>query len=111
MLKVLILIGASIVLAITNPDRADFIFYSHTKIKKMYPEISFRINEDETKIEAVGKIFGNALVTAALDQNTNQKNYTFFTVFTLDTRYLRAIDPEIKNIKVLGVFGILFPII
>ena len=101
----LIIVTIAIAMTVTNPDKSDFAFYANNHIKKLYPNIDTTIKKDDDDGTSIVKILGNIVIDSVIFNATSQKDYIIFSVFTVDTSLLRAIDSEQKNIKVLGIFG------
>ena len=110
LLKILVVSSIAIVMGFTNPDKVDFAFYANNHIKKLYPNIDTTIKKDDDDGTSIVKILGNIVIDSVIFNATSQKDYIIFSVFTVDTSLLRAIDSEQKNIKVIGIFGIFYKI-
>ncbi len=105
LLKILVVASIAIVMAVTNPDKGDFAFYANNHIKKLYPNIDPTIKKDDDNGTTIVKILGNIVIDSLIVNATSQKDYIVFSIFTVDTSLLRAIDSEQKNIKIIGIFG------
>jgi len=105
MVKLLVAVCIAIVLAVTNPDKFDFSIYANNHIKKLYPNIDTTIKKDEPTGVSIVKILGNIIIDSSIVNATTQKDYILFSIFTVDTSLLRAMDSEQKNIRVIGILG------
>lgn len=108
MLKVLLAISTAILLTVTNPSKQEFIVYANIQLKKLFPDITSVIKKDDDIFVSAGKIAGNVIANAALDQATVRDNFVVFSLFTIDTSYLRVISIEVPRIKYVGVLGMFF---
>ena len=100
------LVLLSVFLIAKNPNEADFAAYASTNIKQHVPSLGNLLpadSSDSTKMALTG--LGNAAMYAGILAITERENYILFSVYTVDLTVVRAFNPNIKNIKALGIGG------
>ena len=108
--KLLLGVGFIAIMHITNPTIADFNFYVNNEIKELYPKNDASLNTEEGISNTFIKIYGNLISSAVILETTQTHDYFIFSTYFLDTSFLRLIDSQQKNIKVIGIFGTFFSI-
>ena len=111
MIKTVISVCIIIILGLTNPNKADFIFFANNYLKKQYPELQLTQTEQpEEKIMNFFRGIGKIIITSVINSATTYQNYYLFSIYTVDTSLLQLIGKEQKNLKFLGIAGQFIPI-
>ena len=111
MIKTVISVCIILILGLTNPNKADFIFFANNYVKKQYPELQLtQTEEPEEKIMNFFRGIAKIAITNVIDGATTYQNYYLFTIYTVDTSLLQLIGKEQKNLKFLGIAGQFIPI-
>ena len=111
MIKIVISVCIMIILGLTNPNKADFIFFANNYVKKQYPELQFtQTGEPEEKVMNFFKGIAKIAITNVVDSAMTYQNYYLFTIYTVDTSLLQLMGTEQKNLKFLGIAGQFIPL-
>jgi hypothetical protein len=88
------------ILAFTNPNEKDFKYEIVNKIQG-----SVKI-EDSNPLEKL--LIG--IASYSIDSITERKNYIVFSIFEIDSSFLKIIQPDIPRLKFLGIAGQIIPL-
>jgi hypothetical protein len=88
------------ILAFTNPNENDFKYEIVNKIQG-----SVKI-EDSNPLEKL--LIG--IASYSIDSITERKNYIVFSIFEIDSSFLKIIQPDIPRLKFLGIAGQIIPL-
>jgi predicted RNA-binding Zn-ribbon protein involved in translation (DUF1610 family) len=89
-----------LVMAVSNPTQGDFVNYLSDSLR-------INANDDRGGIASIR----NGFASIALNLMTERKDFIIFSVYSLNTSFLRSVSDEVpENPKFIGVFGKIVPV-
>jgi hypothetical protein len=90
---------------LTNPSKSDFVSFASIELKSRNPELQVNLDQATSLSERLLIGLGNSVLSDFIKQNTDRRDYVFFSVFELDLSLARDFGFSEKNLKVIGIAG------
>jgi hypothetical protein len=90
---------------LTNPSKSDFVSFASIELKRRNPELQVNLDQATSLSERLLIGLGNSVLSDFIRQNTDRRDYVFFSVYELDLSLARDFGFSEKNLKVIGIAG------